>query len=147
MKFKILCTDGYGEPWWEEYNKDTENPQQYAENLIAHFNATLRGPEKPRILLKVEILDSSNDELHRWVKSVLGMSAIFRGHVVDLMYCERCGITGKRYGLGGEIILDSKFRKKAFRRCDTAQAELKAGIQRKRVPVGTTWDIPAESPD
>ena len=42
----------------------------------------------------------------------------------DGMYCVRCGITGKRFGLGSHIKIDSKYKKKAFLKCNTAKEEL-----------------------
>ena len=124
MKFKILVSNGERE-WWEDYDEDIPNAQLWAEETIKNFNACLRPKEKPRTLLKVEVLDASNEKFHKWVKRPHSQSIMFRGNIVDLMYCERCGITGKRYGLNGYVVIDSKFRKKAFQRCDTAREELR----------------------
>lgn len=123
MRFRIFCTDG-GKEWSEEYNKDVADANKWAADTIEYFNDTLRPGENPRKLIKVEVLENSNEEFHRWVKRTDGMSVIFRGKMVDLMFCEKCRITGKKYGLSGNVIIDSKFRKKAFKKCNTAMVEM-----------------------
>lgn len=35
---------------------------------------------------------------------------------------EKCDVTGKKYGFSSHVRIDSKYRKKVFRRCDTAKA-------------------------
>ena len=121
MKFKILVkTDS--EQWWEEYDKNTTNPNKWAIETIQHFNATLKPHEKFRSLVDVQIIDESNNQ-HSWVKRTDGMSVNFRGSIVDLMRCENCGITGKRIGLSGFVKVDSKYKKKAYLRCDTAKIQ------------------------
>ena len=124
MKFKILVRTENGQEWWEEYDKDIKNAQEWAKDTIDYFNNTLSPREKLRQLIKVEILDESNERHHRWVKRTDGMSVTFRGQIVDLMFCERCRITGKREGLNDFVKIDSKYRKKAFRECHTAIIEL-----------------------
>lgn len=126
MKFKIIVRDVDGEDTWEEeYDENTQDPRAWAENVIKFFNSTLKPDwEKPRELVDVVVLDE-RDIKHDWEKRTDGMSVNFRGNFVDLMRCRRCGITGKRYGISGRVKIDSKYRKKAFRRCDTALEELK----------------------
>ena len=125
MKFKIICRNVVEEDTWEEeYDENIEDHQQWAKETLKCFNETLRPYEKPRELVDVVVLDAKNNK-HEWEKRTDGMSVRFRGQLVDLMYCKRCGITGKRYGISSHVKIDSKFRKKAFRRCDTALEELK----------------------
>ena len=124
MKFKIKVSSESGGEWWEEYDKDVPDPEVWARETVEKFNATLRRNEKPRTLLVVEVIDRDNDGFHDWVKRTDGMSVPFRGGVVDLMFCRKCGITGKRYGLSGVVIIDSKFRGKAYGRCDTAKLKM-----------------------
>jgi hypothetical protein len=52
------------------------------------------------------------------------MSVQLPGRVgtVDLMRCSKCGITGKRFGISAKIVIDSKFRRKAYRECHTTIA-------------------------
>jgi len=124
VKFRIKVQTEDGREWWEDYAKDIPDAQQWAESTIETFNATLRPREKSRKLLAVEILDESNEKHHRWTKRTGGMSVPFRGSTVDLMFCERCGITGKKYGMSGTVKIDSKYRKKVFQECHTAIAEM-----------------------
>lgn len=124
MKFKLFVKDSKGSEWQETYDKDVEDAEKYCRMIINDFNDTLRKGELKRTFLKVEIVEKANDKFHKWNKYTSGMSVSFRGNVVDMMYCEKCGITGKRYGLEDHIVIDSKFRKKAFKHCDTAQIEL-----------------------
>lgn len=125
MKFKLKVSSESGGEWWEDYDKDIPDPEAWAKETVDRFNATLRPREKPRTLLAVEVIDRDNAKFHKWVKRTDGMSVGFRGVMVDLMYCKKCGITGKRYGLQEYVTIDSKFRKKAFRECHTAQIEMK----------------------
>ena len=109
---------GTKQTFWETYDKDIQDPEEWAKSTIEYFNGTLRPGESKRKLLKVEMIDThSSDKQHKWIKSVTGMSASFRGRVVDLMFCDRCGITGKRYGLSSTVTVDSKYRSKAYREC------------------------------
>ncbi|GEM_PF-3057935 len=125
MLFKIVCRNvGEEETWEEEYDKNVEDPKEWAEKTVAWFNETLRPGEKPRELVDVVVINTKNDN-HKWEKRTDGMSVWFRGNAVDLMYCKRCGITGKRYGISPRVRIDSKYRNKAFRKCDTAIEELR----------------------
>ena len=130
MKFKIqTITEGSEEPDWEEYTKNIDDPQAWAEEIVNDFNRTLRPGERPRTLLKVEILEEEPIE-HSWVKRTDGQSKRVRGRIADLMYCRNCGITGKRYGLSETITIDSKYRAKVYQRCDTAKEHLRKKAQR-----------------
>jgi hypothetical protein len=124
MKFKIIVknADG-GETWEEKYDENVQDAHAYSVRIIEQWNASLRPHEKARILVDVVLLDDSNAKHHKWFKRTDGMSVQFRGQAVDMMECAACGITGKRYGLSGRITIDSKFKKKAYQTCDTAQAE------------------------
>lgn len=123
MKFRIHCSDDRPLDWWEDYEKPISDAQKWAEGIIKYFNRTLKPGERPRTLLGVEVIEESNDDLHDWVKSSAGMSASFRGRIVDLMFCSKCGITGKRYGFSSNITLDAKYRKKVYRKCSDAKKE------------------------
>lgn len=122
MKFKIHVTDGV-EDWWEEYDKETVDADEWGRSIIDFFNSTLRPTEKPRSFLGSEVIDADNGKFHDWVKQLNGMSVPFRGSIVDIFKCSRCGMTGKRYGTG-DITPDSKFKAKVFRRCDTAKERI-----------------------
>jgi hypothetical protein len=134
MKFRIKCkniTDKTGEhAWWETYEETTTDPEQWGKNIVAYYNRTLRKHETKRVFLKAVIYgDALNEEQHDWDKQLGKMSVMTNqgvtGRLYDGMYCTKCGITGKRFGLGSShIAIDSKFRKKAFRKCNTAKQEL-----------------------
>jgi hypothetical protein len=123
MKFRIRVKSKNGD-WWEDYDIKTDDAQKWAEVTVANFNNTLKPFENPRELMAVEVISDGNDKFHDWSKLTAGMSVMFRGAMVDLMRCNKCRITGKRRGLGSQIIIDSKYRKKVYRDCDTAQKEM-----------------------
>jgi hypothetical protein len=130
MKFRIKCckTDTPEKTWWEDYEKDIEDAEIWAIETVDSFNKTLRPGEKHRTLIEVEVEvegDENNEELHRWDKDITKMSSIFRGRVYDGMKCEKCGITGKRYGLTSYVKIDSKYKKKAFKKCNTSIIEMR----------------------
>lgn len=127
MKFKILVkntADADDSAWWEHYEENTDNAQQWVEEVLQTFNDTLRPHEQHRTLLKVEVEGDSNDPFHTWEKSSVGMSSNFRGDIVDIFKCSKCGITGKRKNLSSVIKIDSKFRKKCFQDCGQAKQEI-----------------------
>ena len=113
--------DGSGYPWWEDYEENIKDVQKWAKETISFFNKTIRPREKRRKLLQVVVIDKSNDNFHSWEKKTNGMSVKFRGQYCDLMYCTKCGITGKRFGLTSNVKIDSKYRKKVYKNCDIAK--------------------------
>jgi len=124
MRFRIKTAKVGDEDnfWWEEYSENIDDPEKWSRNLVDNFNNTLRPHEKPRIILGVDIL-STEKEKHTWVKHVAGMSVVFRKHIVDIMYCSVCSITGKRYNLESKVQIDSKFKKKCYQKCNTSLKE------------------------
>ena len=127
MKFKIQCKHKGADDskaWWENYNKKVENPQKWAEETVDEFNATLRPHEKPRELIGVQVLEDDNNGFHNWYKLTAGQSVPFKGSIVDLYKCDKCGMSGKRFGISSHIKNDSKFKGKAFDRCDTAKVKI-----------------------
>lgn len=127
MKFKILLRTKSGKERSETYDEDITDPIKWAENTINYFNRTLKPGEESVILINVEILDDRNDKYHRWVKQNC-TSVNFKGSIVDLFKCERCGLTGKKYGLAGTVTIDSKYNKKVFRECHTAKKEMEKNV-------------------
>ena len=115
MKFRIFIKTDSRE-WFEDYDENTDNPEEWAKNIIAFFNSTLKPGEKKRTLLSVEVIGKENTK-HDWVKYTGGMSVNFRGSNVDVMFCNKCGITGKRFGMSKTVKIDSKYSKKVFRTC------------------------------
>ena len=125
MKFNVICRKlGSTNEWTETYNKNITDPQDWAKKTMSNFNGNLRPHEQAREIVRVEILEDNNDSFHSWDKLTTGQSVLFRGDIVDLMRCSKCGVTGKRFGLNERIKLDSKFKGKAFERCDTAKAKI-----------------------
>lgn len=116
------------DPWVENYTKDVDDPQAWAQALIDQFNTTLRPNERARELVRVEVESESDvPPEHDWEKE--NLVTIARGDIAyDILRCKRCGITAKRVGLGG-IRNDPAFRAKVYLRCDTSVAHrTKRGI-------------------
>ncbi len=128
MRVKLVWTDRRESDVEEEIDSPCstlEDAEVWAKELLDRFNDEERSmygeKGRPRTLLRVELPGSSNRE-HDWRKTSLTTQRR-GGELYDAMRCERCGITGKRPGLGG-IVLDSKYRAKVYQRCDTAMAHL-----------------------
>lgn len=93
--------------WSEDYNEDVDDPRAWAEETLARFNATLRRGERPRVLLRVEVKPNDKPLKHVWHKTNL-ITIIVRNDNYDTYQCERCGMTAKRHGIGGDFIPDRK---------------------------------------
>ena len=118
--------------WWETYEKDTQDPTQWGKDIIDYFNSTLHPGESARVFIEAEIIDEeTGDPEHSWNKT--NSVTIVKGSTnYDTVKCSRCGVTGKRYGLGrGTINFDRKFKPKVYERCDTAQAHLEKKRNKK----------------
>ena len=127
MRFRIKCCNKGNQDkwWWEDYEKDIDDPDSWGKAIVNYYNSTLKPMEKEREYLGFEILgDVKSEEFHDWVKRTDGMSVMFRGKVTDLVYCRKCGITGKRFGLRETVKIDSAFAKKAYQKCNLAQKEM-----------------------
>lgn len=105
--------------WEETYEHDGSDATEIISALIANFNATLKPGEMPRRLVRIVSIEATAPKPivleHRWHKQNL-VTISRRGRLFDEMKCERCGATGKRYGLG-HVTLDPKFDKPKFRHC------------------------------
>lgn len=112
------------EPWKEDYVRETEDVEATARGIVEFFNSTLHPGEKPRELVRVEVHGDVDPQEHAWSKTNL-TTLYMRGRPADLIKCQRCGITGKRYWLGGPIHRDSAYRAKVYARCDTTVAHVK----------------------
>lgn len=58
MKFRIQVepVDGLLDPHWEEYDEDTDDALQWADDIVTWFNDTCLPGDIHRRLLSVEIL-------------------------------------------------------------------------------------------
>ena len=115
MEFRMEITDGKS-TWFEDEIRNVPDAQEEAERILNDFNNTLRRGELPRKLIGVKIINQDKRN-HAWIKRTDGMSVNFRGGTVDLMYCQKCGITGKRSGLSANVKRDSKYRAKKYEFC------------------------------
>ena len=117
MKFKIKVRNCYTS-WEEEYveNISEKDIDIFSSDLIANFNRTLRPGEEPREYLGYTVLD--NAIKHEWEK--VNPYTLFdrNKRQYDKFKCKNCGVTGKRYTLGGEIVLDREYGAKKYRYCN-----------------------------
>lgn len=118
MTVKMINT---GNIFDEEYDIENTNiPQEYVNQLISNFNRTLRPMESPRELVNVEIIENESEVIykHAFVKQNLYTISSNNG-TYDIVKCERCGVTGKRYGLTN-IKRDAKYKAKIYDTCNGA---------------------------
>lgn len=112
---KATITDG-NSTWSEKYDiEDTVNAEDYMINMLNRFNSSLRKGENARTLVSVEDIGEGIQE-HKWEKT---NGATLHGNkgYYDKYKCKICGITGKRYGIGGAIQRDNKYKVKCYENC------------------------------
>lgn len=120
IRIRVVKT---GNEWNEEYTAKTDNPEQWGRDIVAFFNRTLRPGESPREFVGLigDVVEVPPPE-HAWFKT----TAMTQNHATkipfDRMQCERCGITGKRFGIGRPVTRDSVWRAKVYAQCDTTIA-------------------------
>jgi len=121
ITFKSLDT---GKDWTEDYDKpgigDNGNRGQaedWAFKLIEWFNSTCKPGESHRELIATKLIGESRQQ-HDWYKRTDGMSVQFRGGLVDVFECRKCGVTGKKMGLGTRVKRDHKFRANKYAVCN-----------------------------
>lgn len=112
----------------ETHDQITADPEKWSRDILDWFNLTLRPHEITREFVRCEVIGEVPPAEHRWFK-VTAMTRTMvggprHGSNYDGMKCERCGVTGKRYGISGFVKIDSKWGKATFKRCDTAMKEL-----------------------
>lgn len=128
MKIKQVNT---GAIWDEDFNVDESlDAEEYARNLIRHFNKTLREGESPRELLGVAVLGRGTQE-HRWTKTN-AVTIMGRTGSHDTYKCEICGITGKRFGLGRDVSRDNQFKSDIYSNCTTSLKQLEKLKKRRQ---------------
>lgn len=120
MKFSITIeyADYSGEAWQETLDdrrvKDVRDAWYYGHIVVDEFNRGLRPGERARRLLAVEVVGES--EVHEWRKVNL-VTIMDRHGMYDKMQCEHCGITGKRFGIGGNVTRDTKYSNQKYAIC------------------------------
>jgi hypothetical protein len=136
MKFDLYARHrgSTDEPWVEHYDEELVTDLASAEKMgrafIEFFNSTFHPGERPREFVRVE-LPKQEKLAHQWSKQNL-FTQTWRGRPFDIVRCEVCGITGKRWGLS-EPVLDRKYRALFYRYCDTAKAHLEKLKERKAI--------------
>lgn len=108
------------EPWKERYVRETNDAHACAQSIVDYFNETLRPGEKPRELVRVEVVAEVAPHDHDWEKMNL-TTKMFNGRPYDIVRCTRCKIMGKRWGLA-KTRRDSQFKARVYARCDTTLA-------------------------
>lgn len=128
MKIEVTWThkDNREHTWTEELTVDAatlEDAEKEARRLGHQYNAQIptRGGNA-REVVSVVALDM--DELppvpHRFQKTNL-VTIIKGGQSYDTAECSRCGVKAKRFGIGGDYVLDAKYRRaKVWQDCRTA---------------------------
>jgi len=108
----------------ETHEQLTEDPEKWCRDILDWFNSTLRPHERRREFVRCVVIGEVPPAEHRWVKQSAMTKTVVggprHGSSYDAMECERCGVTGKRYGLGPYVKIDNKFKLKVFQRCDTS---------------------------
>ena len=95
----------------ELYHKWTDSPVGWARETVERFNETLREGEEAREVVRVEELPEDDPRIpplrHEWRKTnLVTILAKGRRGSYDTQRCERCGATGKRWGIAGDVAPD-----------------------------------------
>jgi len=118
MKFraKILIVNK-NETYREMFEAVTDNPTKYVQSVLDNFNKTLKpGESRREISGHVRVLDFTNRKEHDWEKTNL-VTIKKAGRMFDTWRCSSCGITAKRFGIGGPIVIDPKYKKADYKYC------------------------------
>ncbi len=118
MKFKIKVKNSRTS-WEEEYVENLASEDEidiFASGLIANYNATLRPGEEPREYLDYKVIDKDLKN-HNWEKQNYFTKIDRNGCQYDEYKCTRCGITGKRFTLDGNIVPNKQFKAKKYKYC------------------------------
>lgn len=113
----------------ESYKENTNDPEKWCRDILKFFNGGLRPGERPREFVRCDVDGEVPHEKHKWVKRTAMTQSNQYGTAYDAMICERCNVTGKRFGLGAHVKIDSKFKLKVYQRCDTSCAAQTKGMK------------------
>lgn len=100
MKYKMFVTHDDDSPsniWEEEYDVNAKDAKKHAQQLLDSFNATLREHERPRKLVRVEILDVTINPDHTWGVKLNTITIQKGGQFYDEYECQVCGRPGSRF--------------------------------------------------
>jgi hypothetical protein len=127
MYIEAIFTDERSDKWSEYFiipdNATDEDIWDELNAVIKQFNATLRPYEVPRQVVniyEIDPIDPSRCTIlfkHDWSKTNLVTKMDGRMSSYDEYKCERCGITGRRYGLGGVVRRDNKYKNEKYESC------------------------------
>lgn len=100
----------------EDHNVRTDDPEVWAKELLEYFNDTLKPGEPLRALIRVDVKPNKMPLQHQWFKTnfVTIMATGGQGSY-DTYRCTDCGVTAKRWGIGGAFIPDKK--KDQYKEC------------------------------
>ena len=108
-RFRCLIRNKGGKVSWNEtFTRETDNIPKEAAVIVAFFNSTLREGEQERELVKIKWARRLSPRYdHRWEKQ--NLVTLSKGNsFFDILRCEKCGATAKRFGLV-DITVDAKF--------------------------------------
>lgn len=115
MRVKEVGDDD-SKAWDEKTSKivnDNINIVDHAKDAVFFFNSYRKPGEKERMLVSVSPIEATEEANlpHDWGK----VSLMTEKGGYDKMRCKRCGVTGKRYGLGANgAKLDKECAKEKF---------------------------------
>jgi hypothetical protein len=128
MKIVVTITDNSSRNEWDEFymlpdGVDDDTVWDIMEKELTKFNTTLRSNESPRTIMEINEDDSINESYcgiliqHEWRKTNL-VTLMDGRSSYDTVACEKCGITGKRYGLGiSGVHRDKKYQSIKYGTC------------------------------
>lgn len=124
MKIKLTVKDPTGgEPWTEELDSPActlEDAEAYGRRLVDDFNREERERYGDRAIGYREFvacsLSGELNQRHDWRKTNL-VTQRGRDGLFDSFRCHRCGVTGKRYTLGGGVFRDSRYQAEKYNTC------------------------------
>lgn len=106
--------------WEETYLvEDSVDTEKYLNGMLDKFNATLMPHESAREILEIweEPVDGIDIKTaHMWEKTNL-VTITKNGMSYDTCKCAKCGITGKRFGLCGQVQRDTKYKSVKYNYC------------------------------
>jgi len=130
--FALVWREVGSEQTFEEIHRVwTDDPRRWSEETLEWFNDTLKSGEPPRELMAVYYVppDRAPPRKHVWEKT--NLFTLRRGKAIyDTYRCEVCGERSKRFGIGGDYVLDD--RRKRGQPCPGDGREFAPRVRRRR---------------